>query len=160
MGEASKEKKGRMNKVVILAIILIVGLFVLIVMLMNSRKPDPITLEKLDTKVKGAAFVETNQAIIKQMYKNWLPNDLFWPTIFLDNMPNFQIGQLEVIRYNIRVLRDNLTRVRTTDKLDPNAEEAFTALSNDPYKWWFPSAESKWRLAYDNLETYYQRLLA
>ena len=75
-------------------------------------------------------------------------------------MPNFQIGVLEVVRYNARVLRDNLSRMRTTDKLDPDAEAAFTALSNDPYKWWFPSAESKWKLANNHLNAYYKNLIA
>jgi hypothetical protein len=56
--------------------------------------------------------------LIKQMVENWLPNDIYWPTVFLDNMPNFQIGELEVVRYNIHVLRDNLSRMRTTDKID------------------------------------------
>jgi len=60
----------------------------------------------------------------------------------------------------VRVLRDNLTRMRTTDKLDPHVEAAFTALSNDPFKWWFPSAESRWRQAHGNLETFYQNLVA
>jgi len=73
-------------------------------------------------------------------------------------MPNFQLGELEVVRYNVRVLRDNLSRMRTTDKLDPLVEKAFNALSNDPFKWWFPSAESKWKEAYDNLERYYRNL--
>jgi len=134
--------------------------FVVIVMAINSRKPDAITLENVDTNNKGAYFIKTNQALIRQMHENWLPNDLFWPTVLLDNMPNFQIGELEVIRYNVRVLRDNLSRMRTTDKLDPYAEAAFTSLSNDPYKWWFPSAESKWRLGYENLELFHQDLLA
>jgi hypothetical protein len=92
------------------------------------------------------------------MHENWLPNDLFWPTVLLDNAPNFQIGVLEVVRYNIRVLRDNLSRMRTTDNLDQSAETAFTALSNDPYKWWFPSAESKWKRAYKGLEVFNQNL--
>jgi hypothetical protein len=74
-------------------------------------------------------------------------------------MPNFQIGQLEVVRYSVRVLRDNLSRMRTTDKLDPYAEAAFTALSNDPYKWWFPSAESKWKLSEEGLQSFYENLL-
>jgi hypothetical protein len=126
----------------------------------NSRKPDAIALKNVDRNIKGAYFTKTNQALIKQMYENWLPNDLFWPTVLLDNMPNFQIGELEVVRYSVRVLRDNLSRMRTTDKLDPYAEAAFTSLSNDPYKWWFPSAESKWRLAYENLELFHQDLLA
>ncbi|MBW1818329.1 MAG: DUF2333 family protein, partial [Deltaproteobacteria bacterium] len=47
---------------------------------------------------------------------------------------------------------------RTTDKLDASAEAAFTALSNDPFKWWFPSAESKWKLALKSLTQYYDDL--
>jgi len=57
------------------------------------------------------------------------------------------------------VLRDNLSRIRTTDKLDPSAEAAFTSLSNDPYKWWFPSAESKWKLSHKKLESFLENLL-
>ncbi len=160
MAETSNKTPGRNWRP--LAYVLLIGLvlFVVVVMAINSVKPDHITLGKLDARVKGAAFVKTNQILIEQLYKNWLPNDIFWPTVFLDNMPNFQIGELEVVRYNVRILRDNLSRMRTTDKLDPSAEAAFTALSNDPYKWWFPSAESKWRLAHQKLEDFYRDLKA
>jgi hypothetical protein len=131
----------------------------LIIMGINARKPGQLEFDKIDTKVRGAAFIKANEMLIKQISDNWLPNDLFWPTVLLDNMPSFQIGELEVIRYNIRVLRDNLSRMRTTDKLDSSAEGAFTALSNDPYKWWFPSAESKWEKAYDDLGDFYKGLI-
>ena len=140
-------------------IILALVVITLIIMGVNSRKPGQLEFDKLDTKVSGAAFIKANEMLIKQISDNWLPNDLFWPTLLLDNMPSFQIGELEVIRYNIRVLRDNLSRMRTTDKLDPSAEGAFTALSNDPYKWWFPSAESKWEKAYDDLGEFYNGLI-
>ena len=159
MNEISKNKKDKRRKHGIPALLLLVVIFVLIVMAINSRKPDRITLGKLDGQAKGVAFIKTNQVLIEQMKENWLPNDRFWPTALLDNMPNFQIGQLEVVRYNVRVLRDNLSRMRTTDKLDPSAEAAFTALSNDPYKWWFPSAESKWEMAHENLGVFHQNLL-
>jgi hypothetical protein len=135
-------------------------LFFLVVMIAHSSKPDHLTLENVDRKVKGAHFIRANQALIRQMQEEWLPNDYFWPTALLDNMPNFQIGELEVVRYNLRVLRDNLTRMRTTDRLDLQAEAAFTALSNDPYKWWFPSAESKWKQGYQNLNVFYTNLVA
>jgi hypothetical protein len=151
------EKKNRGLLVGLLILILLV--FCLVVMGINSRKPAPLGTIQYDKKVKGAAFVRTNQMLIKQMLENWLPNDIYWPTVFLDNMPNFQIGELEVVRYNIHVLRDNLSRMRTTDKIDSKVEDAFTALSNDPHKWWFPSAESKWQSAYDDLEVYYQNML-
>lgn len=155
---APKKSHGKKGLFVLLALIALC-LFVLIVMFINSKKPGPLAFSDVDKGKKGAYFIRTNQHLIRQMQENWLPNDIFWPTRFLDNMPNFQIGQLEVVRYNVRVLRDNLSRMRTTDKLDPNAEAAFTALSNDPKKWWFPSAESKWKLSHKNLESFYQNLL-
>jgi len=145
----------------LLVAVIIVGLilFTVVVMALNSRKPGYHTLENVDKTVKGTLFIRANQALVQGMMKNWMPNDLFWPTALLDNVPNFQIGTLEVVRYNVRVLRDNLSRMRTTDKLDPYADAAFTSLSNDPYKWWFPSAESKWKQAYNHLEAFYQCLL-
>ena len=154
-----KQRKRKWSPL-LLIILIVLCLFVVSVMIINSRKPHRLTIDDVDQKVKGAYFVRVNQELIRQMVDNWLPNDIFWPTVLLDNMPNFQIGELEVVRYNVRVLRDNLSRMRTTDKLDPDAEAAFTSLSNDPYKWWFPSAESKWQLGYQKLESYYRNLLA
>jgi hypothetical protein len=164
MSDSSQDKRSskrgpKKRSFLIVVILLALVIFVIIVMIINARKPDFLAQRPGDPKIKGTYFIKTNLALIEQMRENWLPNDLFWPTIFLDNMPNFQIGQLEVVRYNVRVLRDNLSRMRTTDKLDPHAEAAFTALSNDPYKWWFPSAESKWKLSHESLQSFYENLL-
>ena len=150
------EKKSFSGTICLIILALVV--ITLIIMVVNSNKPEQLELGQLDKGVKGAAFVKTNERIIEGMRDNWLPNDLFWPTVLLDNIPNFQIGELEVVRYNIRVLRDNLSRMRTTDKLDRSAEGAFTALSNDPLKWWLPSAESRWQKANKNLAAYYKGL--
>jgi len=153
----NQERRWKRRIILILSALLV---FVVIVMAIHSRKPEPLAVGDTDPSVRGSRFVRTNLLLIEQMYDDWLPNDLFWPTVFLDNMPNFQIGELEVVRYNVRVLRDNLTRMRTTDSLDPHAEAAFTALSNDPYKWWFPSAESKWKQAHRSLERFLDNLHA
>ncbi|MFC1883286.1 DUF2333 family protein [Thermodesulfobacteriota bacterium] len=153
-----KSKKKRL----VLAVLIFIAIlsFTIIIMVLNSKKPERLIIDKTAIKSKGAVFIKVNEQLIEKLYNNWLPNDHFWPTIFLDNMPNFQIGELEVIRYNIRVLRDNLSRMRTTDKLEPSAEAAFTALSNDPYKWWFPRAESKWKLARKSLGKFHEDLLS
>jgi hypothetical protein len=158
--ESSSDKKDNYKlKYIITILLLVLIFFVIIVMILNSRKPQQMTFDKDNINVKGTAFIKTGQFLIQQAYKNWLPNDLFWPTALLDNMPNFQIGELEVLRYNVRILRDNLSRMRTTDKLDPMADKAFTALANDPYKWWMPSAESKWKQADKYLAVFYDNLL-
>jgi hypothetical protein len=154
----SDKRKGRAAPLILILFIALC-LFVVIIMIINSKKLDPLTLESQENQVKGAYFIRVNKVLVDQMAENWLPNDLFWPTVLLDNMPNFQIGQLEVVRYNARVLRDNLSRMRTTDKLDADAEAAFTSLSNDPFKWWFPSAESKWEFASKKLDVFYQNLM-
>ncbi len=156
--QAVPEREKRKHGTLVLLILIIVVVLFAVVMIVNSRKPSYHAIENVDKGVRGAYFVRINQILIKEMANNWLPNDLFWPTALLDNMPNFQLGQLEVVRYNVRVLRDNLSRMRTTDKLDQQAEAAFTSLSNDPYKWWFPSAESRWKLAHGYLEVYYRQL--
>lgn len=75
-------------------------------------------------------------------FGGWLPNDLPpGPGWFLDNLPNLQLGVLQVIRHTSRVLRDNLTRQRTSDAVHKDADLAYSAYANDPLKWAFPSAE-------------------
>jgi hypothetical protein len=152
--------KKRSRPLIGFAVVFFLLLFFFVVMVSHSRKPGPLAVDHVDRKVKGSYFIHVNAALLRQMQEDWLPNDYFWPTALLDNMPNFQIGELEVVRYNLRVLRDNLTRMRTTDRLDLQAEAAFTAVSNDPYKWWFPSAESKWKQGYQNLHTFHANLVA
>ena len=102
----------------------------------------------------GVVFSDTLIIMVNNMLESWLPNDLIYPTILLDNPQNFQIGQLEVVRYSTRVLRDKLSRQRTTDKIDPAADRAFTDFSNNPELWIFPSAESKFRDGVKSLEEY------
>jgi hypothetical protein len=90
----------------------------------------------------------------RDMQLAWLPNDLIYPTVLLDNPQSFQLGQLEVLRYATRVLRDKLSRQRTTDKIDPEADKAFTAFSNNPHLWLWPSFESKLAAGAKALEAY------
>jgi len=72
----------------------------------------------------------------------WVPNDLpLSPSYFLDNITNFQLGVLQTVRHTSRVLRDNLTRQRTSDPVHKETDIAYSAFANDPRKWAFPSAE-------------------
>ena len=81
---------------------------------------------------RGTVFTTTMIVMGEGMLQNWLPNDVVYPAVFMDNPQNFQLGQLEVMRYCARVLRDKLSRQRTTDKIDRFADKAFTEFSNNP----------------------------
>ena len=70
----TKKQTGRGRKAIVVLVLLALVIFVAVVMVMNSFKPDGITLGKLDVRAKGGAFIRTNQIIIEQLYRNWMPN--------------------------------------------------------------------------------------
>jgi hypothetical protein len=91
----------------------------------------------------------------------WRPNDLsLWgPTLWADNNANRQLGIIQALRESARVLRDNLTKVSATE-YDQNLLDADTKFRNDEYKFWFPSAESRFEEASDALRRYVDGLRA
>ncbi|MBU6281763.1 DUF2333 family protein [bacterium] len=85
----------------------------------------------------------------------WRPNDLppLGPSIGADNNSNRQLGILQALRESVRVFKDHLTKI-SSDLFDPNLVSADNNLRNDPRKWMFPSAESRYREAVRNLRDY------
>ncbi|MBM4267119.1 MAG: DUF2333 family protein [Deltaproteobacteria bacterium] len=91
----------------------------------------------------------------------WRPNDLvIWgPTLMADNNASRQLGILQALRETTRVFKDHLTKV-SSDQYDRNLVEAENLLRNDPDKWAFPSAESRYREAVERLQAYVEGLRA
>jgi hypothetical protein len=85
----------------------------------------------------------------------WRPNDFFlWgPALFADNNANRQLGIILSVRETTRVLKDHLTKV-SSDQYDPNLLQADTMFRNDAEKFWFPSAESRFRSGVEFLRAY------
>lgn len=148
-----------------IVVLAIVAVFSVVVMVLNYRFPalgvphDATTIAQ-EAKTPGLAYVDALIHIYEAGMTPWLGNDRLWPTVFLDNPQNFQLGELEGVRYAARVLRDNLTRLRTTDLIDHDVEEAFTRLSIGPGSWMLPSAESQYDRGIAALRRYRARLAA
>lgn len=157
-GGSGKSGGGRWLKIVG-AVLAALVVFSIVVMILNYRFPKFFDVQD-DKDKPGLVFTETLVKITGDMTERWLPNDKVYPTIFLDNPQNFQLGQLEAVRYTTRVLRDKLSRLRTTDKIDSDAEAAFVFFSNDPLKWILPSAESKYKAGVKSLKAYESRVAA
>ncbi len=115
--------------------------------------PKLFTVQTRDKK-PGVAYTEALIQIGEHMVSNWVPNDILAPTILLDNFPNFQLGELEGMRYSTRILRDNLSRIRTTDKIDKNADQAYTSFSYDPSRWLPQSAGGRYTHGLKGLKAY------
>jgi|GEM_PF-245683 len=151
-----KKKSGIFFKLLKIVAVLLV-LACLVISIISYRFPDFFEPD-FDEAVLGDATMSTLIKLSDDMLYEWFPNDVVWPTIFIDNTDQFQLGQLEVLRYSVRVLRDNLSRLRTTDKIDPNADAAYTNYSNDPMRWMLPSAEQKFKKGQQHLEIFRQNL--
>src|SRR5688572_10865918 len=99
--------------------------------------------------VGGEAYAATLAALVEHELESpagWRPNDfiLWGPSVLADNNANRQLGIIRAVRESARVFRDNLTKVSASE-YDPNLNDADTKLRNDEHKFWFPSAESRFR---------------
>ena len=149
-----------MQKKTIIKIAIAAGIIVLygVNMIYFSMKPAQFVLASSTEGPAGITMVETLARLMEQELNGpggWLPNDMaLSPGVLIDNRPSFQLGVLEVVRYGAHALRDNLSRQRTTDKIDPDCDEAFMRFSNDPGRWIMPSAETKFRDGIEFLNAY------
>lgn len=152
--------EGRSIVVVVLGVLVA---FVAIEMVRNYSFPDFATQKDPqvvaeEQKTPGVGYVDALLHLYDDGMRPWLVNDRVWPTVLLDNPQNFQMGLLEAVRYGVLVLRNNLTRLRTTDLIDPDVDEAYTRFSNPPNDWFFPSAEARYKAGAEALRRYRARL--
>jgi hypothetical protein len=125
----------------------------------DPTPPPSAPAESQMLQTSGMVFTSTLITLGDNMLAAWLPNDVIYPAILMDNPQNFQLGELEVLRYCTRVLRDKLSRQRTTDRIDRYADRAFTDFSNNPHLWIFPAAETKFADGVKSLQAYRQGLV-
>ena len=136
----------RSQKILILAVIVLVLIAGFVIGTLQGQRPSlPVVVEDPGAP-QGTATVSMVRDLMRAQldgFGGWLPNDMpFSPSFYLDNLPSFQLGVLQVVRHASRVLRDNLTRQRTSDAVHKDTDLAYSAFANDPLKWAFPSAES------------------
>ena len=108
--------------------------------------------------VNGEIFAATLVALVDRELEGpvgWRPNVfVVWgPGLWADNNSNRQIGIIQALRESVRVFKDHLTKVSATE-YDPALVDADTKLRNDEFKFWFPSAESRFASASDSLTEY------
>lgn len=132
----------------------------------ESRLPaDASAMFPPDAPVKpGEVFAGTVVEIMSHELDSatgWRPNDfvLWGPRFGPDNKANRQRGIILAVRESVRVFKDHLTKVSSTE-FDPALVRADTAFRNDAERLWFPSAESRFRSGIAELKTYIAGLKA
>jgi hypothetical protein len=89
----------------------------------------------------------------------YLSNDMYPPSKWLDNIPNFEFGVLVQSRDIARVLRNDFSRSQSQSTEHPQLEIAEPSLNFSNDSWIFPSTESKLREARAALVEYRQQLV-
>jgi hypothetical protein len=136
----------------------LIALFYVFGSLYYYRFPEYFELPVPERKKPGVVLTSTLIRLGEGMTGHWLPNDILWPTVLLDNPQSFQLGELEAVRYAVKSLRDDLSRMRTTDHIDPDIDRAASHFFFEPTRWAFPSAESQYKRAIEDLQRYRDRL--
>jgi hypothetical protein len=170
MADTQRTRRGGVLPAVLLGTVILLVLAGPLVLHFAQKRHDVLPFD-IDTEfpadltvVPGEVFASTLSAVVRHELDSptgWRPNDfvLWGPRVMADNNANRQLGIIMGARETARVLRDHLTKISSTE-FDPNLTEASVALQNDPMKFWFPSAESRFREGTAALDRYVTGLRA
>ncbi len=126
-----------------------------------SREPDFMALDRVEQRVIGSA---TTEMLIKSVDTlldkpgGYLSNDVAPPSVWLDNMPNWEFGVLQQVRDLAKALRNDYSRSQTQSVADVDLERAEPMLNVHNDAWIFPSAEGQYSDGREALEKYLRRL--
>ena len=88
----------------------------------------------------------------------YLSNDVMPPSVFLDNIPNWELGVLQQVRDLARVTRNDYSRSQSQSREDPGLAIAEPKIFFENNSWILPRTESEYRQAIDGFASYRDRL--
>jgi hypothetical protein len=144
-----------------LAVILVV--FV-VLMIYWSREPDVFWISRTvddERIVIGYSTTDTLIRVAETMLDKpggYLSNDVMPPSVFLDNIPNWEFGVLQQVRDLARVIRNDYSRSQSQSIEDRDISAAEPRFFFDNESWILPRTEAEYRDAIAGFETYRNRL--
>ena len=124
-----------------------------------SREPaaEFVQMEGSQRNVVGYTTVDTLIQVAAWMLNKpggYLSNDIAPPSVWLDNMPNFEFGVLVQCRDMARVLRNDFSRSQSQSIEDADLAIADPALNFSNDSWILPTTESRYREAIEALQRF------
>jgi len=89
----------------------------------------------------------------------YLSNDIMSPSLFMDDMPNWEWGVLQQVREFSKALRNDMSRSRNQSE-DADLAKAEPKFNTDNKSWFWPASENAYQEGIDLLEKYLHRLAA
>ncbi len=130
-----------------------------------SREPDIFWVNHSADPSSTIVGVSTTDTLIRvaetllDKQGGYLTNDKMPPSVFLDNIPSWELGVLTQVRDLARVMRNDYTRSQSQSKEDEDiaAGEPQFFFNND--SWILPATESEYRDGIASFIDYRQRLV-
>ena len=91
-----------------------------------------------------STMIEVSETLLDKP-GGYLSNDVIPPGVFLDNMPSFEFGVLEMIRDLALSMRKDFSRSQSQSIENPYLTKAHPKFNMDHRSWMFPSSESSYR---------------
>ena len=123
---------------------------------------DEILLPPEQEKIIGYATITSAIFVAETLLDKpggFLSNDVMPPSVFMDNMPAFELGALDMLRDLSLILRRDLTRSRSQSAENQHLQEAHTSFNIDRKKWILPSAEGAYRTGIEELKVFRKQLM-
>lgn len=89
----------------------------------------------------------------------YLSNDVTPPSLWLDNMPNWEYGVIIQVRDMSKAMREAFSRSQSQSLEDPDLAIAEPRFNFDNDSWLFPPTEKQYREGVRHLEAYLNRLI-
>ena len=146
---------------------IVAGIIVLINIVLGwywSRMPDVFWVEEGPagaSAVVGYATADTMIRVTETLLDKqggYLTNDVMPPSVFLDNIPNWELGVLQQVRDLARVTRNDYSRSQSQSREDPDLAVAEPKIFFDNNSWILPRTEAEYRHAIDGFTRYRDRL--
>ncbi len=149
-----------MNKIFSISGVGIIFLLSIIYAIWVGFEPDPIFIEK--SNIKGATtttiVINLTRNILEKngglLYNDINPVSSFW----LDNIPNWEYGNIILIRDTSNALRNQFSRSQSQSGEDQDLARAEPRFQYSMDSWIFPSSEGEYKAGIDFLQKYLNRI--
>ncbi len=154
----------------ILALLLVLLLILVLIGIYWSDEPDPFdvveaaishapeTESRLTTGSYTTSTVITAMETLMNKRGGYLSNDIMPPSIWLDNIPNWEFGVLVQCRDMARSLRNDFSRSQSQSVEDKDLIITEPKFHFDNSSWWLPATENVYGDGIDALYGYLERL--
>ncbi|MEE9254637.1 MAG: DUF2333 family protein [Pseudomonadales bacterium] len=151
----------------------VLGVYILLCIVLGfiwDHEPDAISVREQAARmmeaqnrevVTGVTTTATLIALAETLLDKrggYLTNDIFPPSIWMDNVPNWEFGVLVQLRDMSRIMRNDLSRSQSQSREDPALVDAEGKFFYRNDSWIFPETENEYRDGINHLRNYLERL--